>query len=83
MITKRKILKLGGSKAITLPQEIADSVYFGDKVIFEITIKEVLEEQIAYRCKACQLEFVCERDNPYCPACDCEDLEEVEEYHEN
>lgn len=32
-----------------------------------------------YRCLKCCFSFVSENEIPYCPACDCEDLEEVEE----
>ena len=32
-----------------------------------------------YRCKKCLYQFCSENGMPYCPACDCEDLEELEQ----
>ncbi len=32
-----------------------------------------------YRCKKCLYTFCSENEIPYCPACDCESLEEIEE----
>ncbi len=32
-----------------------------------------------YRCRKCQLHFCSENGIPYCTACGCEDLEELEE----
>lgn len=32
-----------------------------------------------YRCKKCLYHFCSENRIPYCPACDCEDLEELSE----
>ena len=34
-----------------------------------------------YRCKKCLYTFCSENEIPYCPACDCEDLEELEDNH--
>lgn len=33
---------------------------------------------IEYRCRKCEYRFCSENGMPYCTACDCEDLEELE-----
>jgi Zn finger protein HypA/HybF involved in hydrogenase expression len=33
-----------------------------------------------YSCRKCQHEFDMEEEIPYCPACDCKDLNEVDGY---
>jgi len=32
-----------------------------------------------YRCKRCEYTFCSENEIPYCPACECESLEELED----
>lgn len=33
-----------------------------------------------YRCLRCEYRFCSENGIPYCPACDCESLEEIKKY---
>lgn len=32
-----------------------------------------------YRCRKCEYHFCSENGMPYCPACECEKLEEIED----
>ena len=66
------------TKFIYVPQHIERKLGLekGDNV--EVLI--IKEEKIKkYRCKACSHIFDMEDINPYCPACDSEDLVEIEE----
>lgn len=75
----KKILSIGNSKAITLPKEIAKKVSIGDLVLFEVKVREILSEGLTnYKCLACEHRFIGEKENAYCPACENENLEVIE-----
>lgn len=43
--------------------------------------KDILKEKNHdYKCKKCEHRFCSDDDIPYCPACDCEDLNEGDDY---
>jgi len=78
MKIKRLILKMGGSKGITLPEEIAKSLAIGDKAVFDIKIVEVIGQERNYRCSTCGCNFFNEPKYAYCPHCGGKDLEVLE-----
>lgn len=76
----RKVIKLGGSsKVITLPKEIAEKVRTGDDILIDIQLVDIIEtnKTKSYRCRGCSYQFDSDDEIPYCPACDCEDIEEI------
>jgi len=38
-----------------------------------------VDEMIDYKCRRCEYHFCSENGIPYCPACECEELEEVKD----
>ncbi len=77
MKTQKKILRIGGSKAITLPRELSETFLDGDIAIFSIEVIENLGQPRNHRCKACNHIFFTEPQEAYCPVCNCEELEIV------
>jgi Zn finger protein HypA/HybF involved in hydrogenase expression len=80
MKTNKKILKIGGSKAITLPENIVKKVKIGDEVLFDIEIIDILHGKIrTYKCLACEHQFDGPVEDSYCPACGNENLKVIQD----
>ena len=80
MKIKTKLKKFNsGTLYINIPKMLVDSLYLsvGDEI--EAGISSIKTKIKSYRCKKCQHQFDMENDNPYCPACNCKDLEEIGE----
>jgi len=77
-----KILKVGNSKLITLPKELAIKVHIGDLVKFDLELLDILESDknniTLYRCKKCDYHVDKDiNDDNYCPACGEEGVLEI------
>jgi Zn finger protein HypA/HybF involved in hydrogenase expression len=78
---KRNTIKIGNSVGIIIPKVIIDTLDIKDKDEIVVNITKVNEEKIPTRCrcKLCGLLFESDDDIPYCPACDCEEVETMYE----
>lgn len=78
---KTTVIRNGGSLFALVPSIVRKNLDLkeGDEV--EITVSEINKEKVPerYRCKLCGLLFETDDDIPYCPACDCEEVETMYE----
>jgi len=77
-----EIRKWGDSKGIIIPAKIRDSIGLTNGDFVEVKIGKVkltLDNAKCYVCMACQHTFETSDEHPYCPACDAENLREIQE----
>lgn len=77
----RKARELGGSLSITLDKEITNLLQINSGDLLEIEIiQKVKRDDVPmteFRCKKCEYKFAQNDENPFCPSCECEELEVV------
>lgn len=75
---KTTIKKIGSSDFIIIPKAIENIIDAKEKDVVEVSIEKVNGETpiITYKCKKCGHIFDLSQDEiPYCPACDCDDID--------
>lgn len=72
-----KVRASGHSLIVTIPKIIIDALYLDIDDMVEIDVNKIEVEIKAFKCRKCEHTFNMEDDNPYCPVCECEDLEEA------
>jgi antitoxin component of MazEF toxin-antitoxin module len=81
MVTQiSKLRKAGNSLITTINRDIVESLNLKENDdIYCIVVKIKKPDMVSYRCKKCEHRFdVDDKLVPYCPACDCEDLEALD-----
>lgn len=75
----KKLRSSGGSFIVTIDKEIIEAMSLkeGDSVIIDV-VKKAFSIK-SYRCMRCSYRFAQDDEYPYCPACECKDIEEVKD----
>ena len=74
-IYNTKVKILNKTKFISIPIKICDSLNINKGTIVKVSIDNVEDETIEFKCLACEHIFYLEKtDIPYCPICESENV---------
>ncbi len=76
----RKIKKIGNSFWILVPSTVVESLKLQEDDELVVIMERDTGDVVSYWCRKCFHRFDSDDINPYCPACFCTDLKEVDGY---
>jgi len=71
--------KIGNSLFALIPQNVTSLLDIKEDDLVDVLIQNLTIHMIEYKCSACEHEFTLDNQtDPYCPACDCNDIKIIE-----